>query len=79
MIRSHFGYYPNVRKEFSNSNELAEIINRSAYYVNRILTGRNEFTHREKKMIISYLGKNDSDIEEVFKKEVIKYDPERCY
>lgn len=79
MIRSKFGFYPNVRKEFANTMELAEIINRSFDYVNLRLSGKSEFTHREKKIIVEYLGKHDSDIEEVFKKEVIKYDPERCY
>ena len=46
--------YPKLYQAFKNSQEIADVINRSRSYVKKAL--RDGFTEREKKMLNNYAG-----------------------
>lgn len=69
-MRSHYHYYPNVRRNFQNAGEIADIINRSVAYVGARLTGKKEFTARDKRMILEYMGKPVTEMDNFFIREV---------
>lgn len=48
--------YPLLRRNYSSYSELANVINRSASYVNSCLNRRRNFSDREKEMILADLG-----------------------
>lgn len=55
-MRSRLKFYPALRSEFSDIEELAGVINRSRRYCQYILSGVKDFTHREKVLILEYIG-----------------------
>lgn len=59
--------YPKVRREFGTLEEIGDVINRSRTYVAvRMVIGNEDFTRKEKLMIVSYLGKTADRVEEYF-------------
>lgn len=48
--------FPSLYQEFKNSQEIANVINRSCSYVKKAL--RVGFTQREKQMLEAYIGKD---------------------
>lgn len=47
--------FPQLYQSFKNSQEIADVINRSRSYVYKAL--KNGFTHREQEMLKRYAGK----------------------
>lgn len=70
MIRSRMAFYPNLRKDFSNMTEIAELINRSVCYVRTRMNGQNDFTYREMCMIANASGVSTEDARDYCRKEV---------
>lgn len=69
MIKSRVGYYPELRKDFDNATEIAEIINRSIATVWNKLSGKSEFTYREMVMLAKATGRNESEARSYCRKE----------
>lgn len=50
-----------LRRQFKNTQELADVINRSRPYVIRRLSGSEQFTVRECRMILRAIGKAETE------------------
>ncbi len=63
--------YPKVRRAFGTLEEIGEVINRSRTYVAvRMIRGNEDFTRKEKLMIVvNYLGKTTDQVDEYFPEE----------
>ena len=62
--------YPKVRRAFGTLEEIGEVINRSRTYVAvRMVRGSEDFTRKEKLMVMAYLGKTADQVEEYFPEE----------
>ena len=59
MMKSRLTYYPIVRREFENMQELADVINKSVSYCKERLNGKKTFTMNDKRLIANYLGRAD--------------------
>lgn len=70
-MRSHYTFYPIVRRSFQNAREIGEVINRSVSYVNDRLVGKKEFTVNDKRLILAYMGKSITQMDEVFIREAV--------
>lgn len=68
-MKCRLTFYPRLRSEFTDIQELADVINRSRRYVQFRLSGKATFTHREKALILEYLGIETSEINTVFKED----------
>lgn len=68
-MKSRLSFYPVLRREFENSQEICDVINKSPSYVLTRLNGKNDFSHRDKVLIVKYLGKDESQLEEICRKE----------
>lgn len=69
-MKNRLTFYPFVRREFKTMEEVGLIINRSHSYVKSRFNGSKEFTTNDKRIIASYLGVKDEDINALFVKEV---------
>lgn len=54
-MKSRLNFYPVLRREFENMQELADVINKSRRYVQNRLNGNAAFTNNEKRLIAEYL------------------------
>lgn len=50
-----------LRRQFKNTQELADVINRSRPYVIRRLSGAEPFTARERRMLLKAIGKAETE------------------
>ena len=50
-----------LRRQFKNTQELADVINRSRPYVIRRLSGSEQFSLRERRMILKAIGKEETE------------------
>ena len=67
-MKSRLSFYPNIRRDFSNASEVADVINRSTDYVLNRLNGKHTFTYREQVMIANYVGLCEGDAREYCRK-----------
>ena len=68
--KSENARYPKIRRAFGTLEEIGAVINRSRTYVStRMVSGRADFTHREKLLLVGYLGKTADDVPVYFPEE----------
>lgn len=58
-MKSRLTYYPIIRREFENMEELARVINKSVSYCKLRLNGKEAFTMNDKRLIANYLERAD--------------------
>lgn len=54
-VSEHARYF-RLRREFGTLEEMGEVLNRSKGYVSARMVGKQSFTYRDKKLLLSYLG-----------------------
>lgn len=62
MRSNKFSSYPRLRREYSNAQEMADVILKSPGYIYSRMNGSKNFTHREKLAFMKDLGKSPADI-----------------
>lgn len=67
-MRNKNSFYPRLRRDFKNCQEIADVINRNVSYVWVRMSGKEDFTYKEKKMICAHLDENVEAIPEIFAK-----------
>ena len=67
-MKSYKSTYPVLRRSFSRISEIGEVINRSDSYIKKRMNGSEEFTRREKVLILDALAiePTEANIREVF-------------
>lgn len=56
MISKRYSTYSLLRREYTNSDEMADTINRSRSYVASRLSGQAYFTARDKKLLLEHIN-----------------------
>ncbi len=54
--------YPVLFREFENRAELADVLEKSERTVTRMLSGRRDFTKRDRAKVCAYLGMDEAEI-----------------
>ena len=71
-MKSRLTFYPFLRREFADLEELSTVINRSVRYAQDRINGKREFTSREKNLIADYLKATEEQRQLLFIREVNK-------
>ncbi len=61
-MKSRLLFYPLIRREFADMQELSEVINKSLSYCKARMSGKKEFTHKDKALIANYLSVDVSEV-----------------
>lgn len=60
-MKNRLNFYPFLRREFSDLQEVADVLNRSRRYVQDRFNGKKDFTKRERVLIVNYLRTNTEE------------------
>ena len=68
-MRSKLHFYPQLRKDFENVEEICAVINKGRTYVLTRLNGEKEFTYNDMRLMTIYLGEDVKNARVVCRKE----------
>lgn len=69
-MRTRLNFYPFLRRQFTDMEEVANVLNRSRRYVQNIFNGKKEFTKKERDLIVNYLKPTEEELKYLFTKEI---------
>lgn len=68
-MKSRLSFYPEVRKDYGSTAEIADVINKSISYVALRLNGKHDFTYRERVMLTKAVGRPETEANTYCRKE----------